>query len=433
MTLTATLSGELKDAQARLKAIGVEHAAAETNIETLISDAKTKHPGFNHLLASAAEIGSSEHDVFLEIDAAVKTSSKLKEESASINEAMVQTMQASGDSLTSRDFMASDRPTRGGIGERFVASGEYQELQASGALQMSGDVRFPNVAVASREETRAMLATSDGSGMVPIDQQLSPSVSIPKRAPRLLDFVTIASTDSDTIDFSKMVTRTDNAAETAVGTASAESIYEWAKETVNVKRIPHHAKVYKSQLADAPRMETEVNHELTSGVLLRSEKQILVGDGIGENLKGILNTAGIATLAKGTDTIGDAVHMGITAVRIALEDDITAIGVHPSDYQRYVLAKDGNSNYLSGRGPQESTARTMWGYPTIVSTVFTEGTAVPANWAWAALWVRSGISLASGYIDKQFIEDAMTIIAEYRAAFGVKQPRAFCTVTGLNA
>ena len=157
------------------------------------------------------------------------------------------------------------------------------------------------------------------------------------------------------------------------------------------------------------------------------------GPGTGQNFTGVMNAAGTAAVAKGADTLADAVHKGITAVRIALEDDITAIGVHPNDYERFALLKASDGMYLNGRGPNEETPRTFWGYPAIVSTVFTEGTAIPANWAYAYLWVRSGISLKTGYMDQQMIEDMITIAAEYRGAFAVKQPKAFAKVTGLNA
>jgi HK97 family phage major capsid protein len=159
---------------------------------------------------------------------------------------------------------------------------------------------------------------------------------------------------------------------------------------------------------------------------------VLAGGGTGQDFAGIVGAAG-DDQARSTDSVPDAIHKAITIVRVALEDDITAIALHPNDYERFVLTKDPSSgSYVSGMGPQSATARTIWGYPAVVSTALTEGEAVVGNWRHAYLWLRSGVTLSSGYIDDQLIEDMITMLAEYRAAFAVKRGEAFCTVSDLD-
>ncbi len=434
MPIPAALKDDLTAAKSEHKRLKAEQADKMKAADEVTAKYKADNPDFNWLLAAGAPEGSDEHNAFMEIDAAYKAADDLGEQAAAINDAIAAAASAAGAPIATVDPMATGQAkTAQTIGERLVASAEYQALLASGILATSQRVEMPHVEIASRREARAWLAAaSNGAGLISVDQQLNNPVGIPRRAPRLLDLITLAETNSETIEYSYQTTRTDATGNVAPGTASGESTYVWAKATANVKRRAHHTTIFKSQLADSARMETEVNTELTNGVILHTEGQVLAGDGVGENWRGVLNTVGIGTVAKSTDTIADAIHKGMTTVRIALEDDITAIGVHPLDYERYALAKDSNGNYLSGRGPHESTPRSMWGYPAVVSTVFTEGTAVPANWKWAYLWLRSGITLATGYINQQLIEDELTAIAEYRGAFALKQPKAFTTVTGLN-
>lgn len=420
---TAALAQEVKNLRADINTKKTDHVAKYAAAEEVDKKVKAKYPDAESVLSAMSQ------EDFLEIDAAFKEADELQVSIAGLNERLISVLARKGETVHLP--IGGDTPgLAAGVGERFLASEQYEQFKAQGFQGNLGAVE-----VASREELHSFLAAaSDGTGLIPVDQQLNNPVQIPRRAPRLLDLITIATTDTDAVEYSYQSKRVNNAAGVATGgTASQQSEYEWLKETANVKRRAHHIVAPRSQLADAARMRTELETELSGGLLLSTEAQVLGGDGTGENFRGVSETVGINVVAKGANTIPDATHMGITAVRIALEDDITAIGVHPVDYERYVLAKGDDGHYLSGRGPQDSTARTMWGYPAIVSTVFTPGIAVPANWKWAYLWVRSGIELMSGFINQQMIEDMTTINAEYRGAFAVKQPKAFCTVTGLGA
>jgi len=421
----AALAQEVKDLRADINAKKTEQAEQFTAAEQVEKKVKAKYADEPNVLAAMSD------DDFNEIDAAYKAADELGETVAKLDDRLKSVLARNGETVVLPAGSDSPEVASANMGSRFLASQQYEAFKASG-FDRNG---LSAVEIASPDELRAMfLAASDGGGLIPVDQQLIPPVNIPRRMPRLMDFITVSTTDSDVVEWSRQTTQTDGASPTAHGgTASGESTYVWQKVQSNVRRIPTHTVVPESQLADQARLRTELDSELRRAVSLETESQALSGDGTGENFTGVLNTVGIASVAKGVDSIPDAVHKGITSVRVALEDDITAIGVHPNDYERYVLAKGTDGHYLSGRGPQDLTARTMWGYPAIVSTVFTEGTAVPANWAWAYLWVRSGLALKSGYMANQIIEDMITLAAEYRAAFAVKQAKAFAEVTGLNA
>lgn len=424
MAAPHALEADVKELRAEIGRLATEHAAKYEEAEQFAASVKSKNP----------ETPVYELAEFADIDAAYTAADSVKDRQAELTDKLAKVLSHGGrDAAVDTRKPAGEVVAAGSLGERIVASRPYQDLVASGQLETSSRVQLPNIDIASRGELNQWMAASDIVGVLQRDQQLLPAVQIPRRSVRLLDMITVAQTDSYIIDWARQSTRTDNAANVAPGTASAESTYVWEKQTATVRRIAHHTTILKSQLADEARMATEINSELQQGILLRTESQILAGGATGEDFAGIVGTAGIATQAKAGDTLPDAIHKGITAVRVALESDINAVGMHPNDYQRYVLAKTTDGVYLSGRGPQDSTAATVWGYPAIVSTVFTEGTALVADWRAAVLWLRSGVTLTSGYINDQLIEDMLTMVAEYRAAFAVKQPKAFCTVTGLNA
>src|SRR5690606_15001294 len=161
---------------------------------------------------------------------------------------------------------------------------------------------------------------------------------------------------------------------------------------------------------------------------------MISGSGAG-NLVGILNTPNLQSVDATGIPIADALHKGITAVRLSLEDEPTAFGLHPDVYEQFVLAKGTDGHYLSQRGPQDATAPNVWGKPAVVSTVFPSDSVLVGNWKQGAtLWLRSGIRVAATDSDKEgFLKGIITILAGMRAVFAVTQVNAFCEIENVGA
>src|SRR5690606_1080586 len=95
------------------------------------------------------------------------------------------------------------------LAERFLASEEYRKIQRSGALEMSAvRINTAQVVVASLEQLISALfpstmrvASLHVDDLVPVDQQLFPHIGIPQRELRVLDQVTVGSTNIDTVEW----------------------------------------------------------------------------------------------------------------------------------------------------------------------------------------------------------------------------------------
>lgn len=437
-TITETLELEVSELRQSIDTMKADQAAAKSLADELVASYKEK--GVNPL---------TDEDAFAEVDAAVKQESELAARIGAAKARLASVVNDWGHPVAQNiadqgggHVTASGSPSVPmSPAARFIASGVYAELAAKGMLD--GNSRLGDtgkVEVASRDEVMgAWLAADpiDGSPLVPSDRRLSNPIPLPERQVRVLDLITVGSTDSDSVEYAYQSLNTQNAAptvDTGAGTAP-KSDYEWLTATATVRWIPHWVTAVKSQLADQAQLKTLLDGGLVNGCRLAVESQVLAGDGTGVNFTGIVNAAGITTAAKLTDTVPDALHKAITRVRISLEDDITAIGVHPNDYERFSLEKDSAGMYVNNQGPQMATPRMIWGYPAIVSTVFTEGTAVVGNYRrGATLWNRSGIMVsATDQHADYFVKNLVAVKAETRAAFAVTQPKAFSTVTGLNA
>ena len=269
------------------------------------------------------------------------------------------------------------------------------------------------------------------------------------------DLVTVGSTDSDTVEFVRVTTKTNNAAPAAeavnadpgavsgaspgpytVAAASGvkpESAMALEIVSTTVKTIAHWIPITKRAASDAPQVRTLVDNFLRYGLLEELEDQMLTGTGAGENFLGILN-AGISTVGSaGTDI--DAIVDAIRTVRVTGRRRPTGLVIHPNDWYSggFLTAKDTQGKYLIG-DPRASVDQlnTLWGLSVVTSEGITENTALVGDFRQAVLWEREGVNvLVSDQHSDFFTRNLLAILAEMRAAFGVLDPQGFCSVSAV--
>lgn len=336
-----------------------------------------------------------------------------------------------------------DDPARGrgterkSIGAVFVESEEFKTAVGDGVLEHAS-FKTGRVTALERGEVKALvtgLSDTGAGAFVQNDRQGFYGLLV--QQPRILSLITNGETDSDTVEYVKQTSFTNAAAETAEATSVSdgtkpESAMAFAVVTALVRTIAHWIPVTKRALNDAAGLRTLIDSQMIDGVRQRLEAQVINGNGTGENLRGILNTVGIGSVAVGVapDQRLDAIHRAITTVRLAFIEP-NAVGLHPSDFEDIRLMKDANGNYLYGP-PSQAGPSTVWGLPTTVTTGFPAGTGLVGKFDEAILWNREGISLAASDSHADFfIKNLVAILAEGRWAFGVPRPGAFCAVTGI--
>ena len=126
----------------------------------------------------------------------------------------------------------------------------------------------------------------------------------------------------------------------------------------------------------------------------------------------------------------------IRSVRVTGRRKATGLVIHPNDWfsAGFLLAKDGvNGGYLIG-DPRATVdqLQQLWGLKVVVTDAITENTALVGDFRHAVLWEREGVNvMVSDQHADFFIRNLLAILAEMRAAFGVLDPQAFCTITAL--
>ena len=345
------------------------------------------------------------------------------------------------------------------FGQLFTESGAYTEFVGKYARNGVIPNDFKGLTSGQFKGDMKALVTggSSTSGGAMIDNDVYATITdlAPFAEPTMRDVVTVSSTVSDTVEYVRVVSKTNNAATVAEATSAAsptapggagalvldplggykpESGMTLERVSTSVKTLAHWIPVTKRAVADAGQIRTLIDTFLREGLVEKLDAQMLTGNGAGENLTGILNTAGILTVpSAGTDI--DAIVDAIRTVRVTGRRRPTAMVIHPNDWYSagFLLAKDSQLKYLIGdprAGLDQLNA--LWGLTVVVSDAITENTALVGDFRYAVLWEREGVNvMVSDQHADFFIRNLLAILAEMRAAFGVLDPQAFCTVTAV--
>lgn len=98
--------------------------------------------------------------------------------------------------------------------------------------------------------------------------------------------------------------------------------------------------------------------------------------------------------------------------------------MHPSDWTRITLTKDGNGQYIFGN-PGTPVAQRLWGVPVVTTTAMSVDKFLVGNFrAAATLYDRWSARVETGYVNDDFTKNLVTILAEERLAQAIKQPGA---------
>ena len=261
----------------------------------------------------------------------------------------------------------------------------------------------------------------------------------------LLDILNVSQTTQSAVEYMQMITRTNNAAVVSERTATdgsagddvfglkPQSNIVFDLKTAPVKTIATWIPASRQILADAPNLRNMVDNELTYMLENVLEDEVLNGDGTGNHFTGVLATSGIQTRTQGagarseaTDTMADTLRRALTDLRLeGYASD--GIALSSADAEAVELEKDVENRYMNVYDP---VTMRIWRVPVVEVFALDAGTAVAGNWRiGATLWDRMETEIRVGEPDDYFLRNAVAILAELRAAFAVKRPKAFVQVT----
>ncbi|WP_433415042.1 phage major capsid protein [Microtetraspora malaysiensis] len=305
------------------------------------------------------------------------------------------------------------------IGELFTASQAYKGRQGSSGPEAHLDV-----------EVKTLFQTT--AGWLPETTRTGRVVPFATRPIQVIDLIPGNTTGQAAVVYMEETTFTNAAAETAEGGTYQEAALALTEQTSPVRKIAVWLPVTDEQLEDEPQARGYINNRLPFMLRQRLDGQILTGNGTAPNLRGILNTVGIQTQAKGTDPTPDAVYKAMVKGRVVGRAMPDAVVFHPTNWQDVRLLRTADGIYIWG-SPSEAGPARIWGLPVAESDAITLGTALVGDFGnFSELTTRRGVDVqVTNSHGTFFIEGKQAIRADMRVALVIYRPAAFITVTGL--
>lgn len=354
----------------------------------------------------------------------------------------------SGERRTPSGLIVPDEKTS--LGEHFVKSAEYAALMGTTANgQFGAKQRVQSLPVGYKSLVTGLSDTSAGAFVTNDMRGLQVALDSFQRPLRLRDVVTNGTTTSDTVEYVRMTSTTNNAAPVAEATSSAaptapggagalvnnagggykpESALAAAKVTTPVRTIAHWIPVTKRALSDAAQIRTLIDAFLRYGLEEELEDQMISGDGTGENFEGLGNVSGVQAQAWDTNALTTA-RKAKTKVRTVGRSIANAYLLNPADLETIDLLQDNEGRFYFGGPSGVGSASVLWGLPVIETEAVPAGTGYVGDFRKAVLWDReqASIQMTDSHADF-FVRNLVAILAEMRAAFGVLQPNAFVEI-----
>lgn len=316
----------------------------------------------------------------------------------------------------------SDRP--GGTGHQVKTYGaqvhESPEFKSFMERGGQGSMRLSLKAITS--------ATGEAGGLI-VSQRETEVVGLPTRPDLVMrDLVTVMPISTSSVDYPKQTVRQNAAAPVPEGTQKPYSNYGWARATAPVRTIAHLAKLTRQALDDADRLQAEVDAEMRYGLALAEDAQILLGDGTGENLLGLMPQATPYAAPAG---ITNADPDQIDKLRFALLQ--ASLGLYPADamvlhqvdWANIETTKDTQGRYIFAN-PTASAGPTLWAKPVVPTQSMAVGSFLVGAFKVAAtLYDRlTPEVLISSENANDFELNLLTMRCEERIALAVKRPAA---------
>lgn len=333
------------------------------------------------------------------------------------------------------------------LGLEVVSSPQFKSMM-QGFTNSDGTVRIPDRTQVKSDPIRVKSlftgASGTSAGAFVTPEQTGIIEMLGRRPLTIRDLISVRRTGSDTLEYVRQTAHTNAAAPVpeaqsaapidgttvtnVIGGLKPEGSWAFERVSTSVKTIAEWVPVTKRALADAAQLEDLIRDELSKDIAEAEEAQILTGDGVGENLTGILSTSGIQSQSFDTDVFV-SVRKAITKARTVGRVVPNAVLMNPLDVETVDLARETGGRFY-GAGPFTMGPRTLWSLPVVESETIAAGTAVVGDFSKAVLWDREDttVTFSDSHADF-FVRNLVAALAEERVAFGVTRPAAFVKTT----
>ncbi|BBY86500.1 phage major capsid protein [Mycolicibacterium tokaiense] len=302
----------------------------------------------------------------------------------------------------------------GGVGAGLTEARDWGR-RAARALQVKGG------------ESRAI---SSGSLDVPV--LINPSITPMARPQRLIDLlVNRLPLAGNAFEYHRQTVRTNNAAPVADNALKPTSVLTLAPIVDRARVVAHLSEPVPLRLLDDVNgFEDWLSTEMAEGVLDALERQIISGDGEGENFDGITQIAGTRQVASET-SLPRTLRKALTVMQNAGEQP-NALVLAPDDAEALDLLRESTEGgWLMGGALSTTPGGNVLGGPTItrvVSPSMPAGLAVLGDFSRVQLHVREDVNIQIDAGGELFNKNQFRARAEGRFGVAHLRPSAFAVI-----
>lgn len=286
-------------------------------------------------------------------------------------------------------------------------------------------------------EAKAVTSAANSAGVTIARERQSGILEKQYRPLSIRDILASSSISSNSTEYVKELLFTNNAALVAEGAQKPESDITFELATGVVRTIAHFAKASNQVLDDSTGLASFIENRLSLGLKLKEEDQLLLGDGTGQNLTGLIPNAtafsatGIPAGAAATAL--DRIRWAKLQVRQAFYA-ASAVVLNPLDWAKFELMKDAENRYLISAFASGAQPR-LWGLNVVESDAIAAGSFLVGAFNVAAeIRDRQQVTIdVSSEDTDNFQKNMQTIRVEERLMLNIYRPTSFVAGTGLFA
>ena len=251
---------------------------------------------------------------------------------------------------------------------------------------------------------------------------------------RIMEISNVGTTSSKFVTYIAQDTQSSTGFVAEAG-AKANGQVQYTEVSVAVKKVAGFIKVSKEMLSDLAFVQAEINNDLMSSIEQNMDDQLLNGNGLGNNIDGVINQATAWSAGVFAGAVTNAGVIDVLRVAKAQIESAnftpTHIVLHPDDVARIEMSKDNQGqytypNFAVGTAPNmQLSGLTIISSTNIVTDNFLVGDFSKFN-----VRVREGVNIQVGYEGDDFARNMVSILAEARLCSFVKQNDATAFVTG---
>ncbi len=320
-----------------------------------------------------------------------------------------------------------NRPDLGGgaeyktAGQLFVESDSYKNMGSNYNARQELKSFF-------KLQTKDLDSLDANGGLLAGTQTIGGIFTDPEQDMTLRQLLRAKPTTSNAIEYIVETGFTNASAIAPEKSLKAQSDLTFDIETASVKTIAHWIPATRQIINDAPQLRSYVDNRLTYGLELTEQSQILYGNGVGDNMQGIMTNPNIQNQGQRPTNATSMIDWIRSAITKAILGGYPATGIvlHPSDWETIELSKGTDGHYLWVNVSNGGEAR-LWRVPVVQSTALVPSEFLVGAFGLAGqLWDREQANVRiSEHHSDYFARNMLAILAEERLALTVYRPEAF--------